>query len=170
MLISAVLFVVPWVGVQYIQDMENFLRANQENNLLGRAQIVAAVLEAQEEVFQKQIFKVGLPDVTDNVRKSVSQNAHVYVRPLQSPVQLDGYLDDWVNYKNRMQRVVSDDPASAEYKSYIGAYSKYLYLMLEVVDDSIVYRKPDNLRLDESDHLKIIIKDRSGNINKYIIT
>jgi len=170
LLISAVLIVVPWVGVQYIQDMENFLRANQENNLLGRAQIVAAVLEAQEEVFQKQIFKAGLPGVTDDVRKSVSQNAHVYVRPLQSPVQLDGYLDDWVNYKNRVQQVVSDDPASAEYKSYIGAYSKYLYLMLEVVDDSIVYRKPDNLRLDESDHLKVIIKDRSGNINNYIIT
>ena len=29
LLVSAVLFVVPWIGVRYIQDMEDFLRSNQ---------------------------------------------------------------------------------------------------------------------------------------------
>ena len=170
LLISAVLVIVPWVGVQYIQDMENFLRVNQENNLLGRAQVVAAVLEAQEEVFQKEIFKVDMPELNDDERKSVSQTSHLYVRPLKSAVQLDGYLDDWENYKNRAQQVTSDKPGSAGYTSYIGAYSKYLYLMLEVTDDVLVYRKPGSLSLVKSDHLKIVMKDQTGNINHYIVT
>jgi hypothetical protein len=40
-LVSAVLLIVPWIGVRYILDMEDFLRKNQEGNLLGRAQLVA---------------------------------------------------------------------------------------------------------------------------------
>ena len=169
LLISAVLLVVPWVGVQYIQDMENFLRANQENNLLGRAQVVAAVLQGQEAVFKSRTTQPD-EEKTTLVNNKVTQSSHLYVRPLKSAIQLDGYMDDWVNYKNRAQNVISDRPASVQYTSYTGTFGKYLYVMFQVKDDVVVYRKANDLSLAKSDHLRIVLKDRVANINNYIVT
>ena len=166
LLVSAVLFVVPWIGVRYIQDMEDFLRSNQEDNLLGRAQIVAAVLQGQADLFtprgiqpKGQIHHAALP------------SSHMYVRPLDSAIQLDGYLDDWAEYQGRMQ--VSDNPekpSHPDFRSHVGTYKNYLYAMFEVTDDIIVYRRPTSLRLDKSDHLRIVLRDREGQIRQYIVT
>ncbi|NNF97307.1 MAG: proteobacterial dedicated sortase system histidine kinase, partial [Halobacteria archaeon] len=95
----------------------------------------------------------------------------MYVRPLNSAIQLDGYLDDWAEYQGRMQ--VSDSfgkAAQANYRSHVGTYRKYLYAMFEVSDDKIVYRRPNSLSLDKSDHLRIVLRDREGQIRHYIVT
>ena len=173
------------IGVQYIQDMEDFLRANQENNLLGRAQVVAAVLESHEKIFKSGSKNLTVSIAEKKYNKSVIQknqahqktpnqkiplSSHLYVRPLESAVQLDGYLDEWNNYENRAQRVLSKDPQSVQYNSYVGTYKKYLYVMFEVTDDVVVYRQMNNLKLDRSDHLKIVLKDGAGQLVNYIVT
>ena len=174
LLISAVLVVVPWIGVQYIQDMENFLRSNQEKELLGRAQIVAAVLQGQEDVFKSRSVAAGginnfSGEVTADAVQAVSPVSHLYVRPLNSSIQLDGYMDDWANYAGRQQIVSSEDPQSLQYRSYIGTYKKYLYVMFNVTDESVVYRKANSLSLENGDHLRIVIKNLQGEINNYFI-
>jgi two-component system sensor histidine kinase ChvG len=166
LLVSAVLFVVPWIGVRYIQDMEDFLRSNQENNLLGRAQIVAAVLQDQTDLFIPRGIQ---PD--NKTHYAASPSSHMYVRPLNSAIQLDGYLDDWAEYQGRMQ--ITDgfgNLTKGGFRIHVGTYKNYLYVMLEITDDIIVYRHPDSLRLDKSDHLRIILRDREGRIRHYIIT
>ncbi len=166
LLVSAVLFVVPWIGVRYIQDMEDFLRSNQEDNLLGRAQIVAAVLQGQADLFTPRGIQ---PRGQEHY--AASPAAHMYVRPLNSAIQLDGYLDDWVEYQGRMQVSDSSDKTPpVNYRSHVGTYRKYLYAMFEISDDNIVYRRPNSLRLDKSDHLRIVLRDREGQIRNYIIT
>lgn len=170
---------VPLIGVQYIQDMEDFLRVNQENNLLGRAQVVAAVLENHESIFKpdSESLKVGVAEKKDNKgvmqEKQILQkipSSHLYVRPLKSAVQLDGYLDEWNNYENRVQHVLSKDPQSVQYNSYVGTYKKHLYVMFEVTDDVVIYRQMNNLKLDRSDHLKIVLKDEADQLVNYIVT
>lgn len=166
LLVSAILFVVPWIGVRYIQDMEDFLRSNQEDNLLGRAQIVAAVLQGQADLFTSRGIKP-----TGEEHYAASPSSHMYVRPLNSAIQLDGYLDDWAEYQGRMQ--VSDGFGKSphpDYRSHVGTYRKYLYAMFEVSDDIIVYRKPNSLSLDKSDHLRIVLRDREGQVKHYIVT
>ena len=165
LLVSAVLFVVPWIGVRYIQDMEDFLRSNQEDNLLGRAQIVAAVLQGQAELFTPR----GIQP-TGEEHYAASPTAHMYVRPLNSAIQLDGYLDDWAEYQGRMQANRNEHEKQTSYRSHVGTYRQYLYALFEVSDDVIVYRRPNSLRLDKSDHLRILLRDREGQVKQYIVT
>ena len=166
LLVSAVLVVVPWIGVRYIQDMEDFLRSNQENNLLGRAQIVAAVLQGQAELFVPR----GIQPAGET-HYAAAPASHMYVRPLDSAIQLDGYLDDWAEYHGRRQLPDSlGDLTRAGYRGHIGTYKNYLYMMFEIRDDIIVYRRPTSLRLDKSDHLRIVLRDPEGHIRDYIIT
>ncbi len=180
LLISAVLFIAPWLGVQYIQDMENYLRINQQNDLLGRAQIVAAVLQGQADIFQSRFDKK--PDTREsvdlqehnNAQKQVHKNnvnyaAHLYVRPQKNAIQLDGYLDDWLDFDEKAILIQSKNPSSLQYKYYLSSYKKYLYMVLSVKDDQVVYRKGNSLSLSKNDHLIIKMRDKEGELQTYFI-
>ena len=165
LLLSAVLFVVPWLGVTYVQDMEDFLRLKQEDNLLARAQVVAAVLQGQSE-----IFKANKNTTADSLQAKYSNSAsHLYVRPLKRGLQLDGYIDDWLNFDEKSIVVKSADNASLEYRYYLASYKNYLYIVLKVKDDQLIYRKQNTLSLDKSDHIIINIRNKEGEIKNYFI-
>lgn len=165
LLLSAVLFVVPWLGVTYIQDMEDFLRLKQEDNLLARAQVVAAVLQGQAE-----IFKAQESPSTQSIETPYSKSAsHLYVRPLKRGLQLDGYVDDWLDFDEKSILVKSDDSASLEYRYYLASYRNYLYIVLKVKDDQLVYRKQNTLSLDKSDHVIINLRNKESEIKHYFI-
>ena len=166
LLISAVLFVVPWIGVQYIQDMEDFLRVNQQENLLSRAQVVAAVLQGQAEIFnpEKNISKEN-----HNLKNAFSNTSHIYVRPLKRAIQLDGYIDDGLSYDEKSKRLLSADPASFQYSYYLATYKRYLYIMLKVKDDYIVYRKENSLSLHKNDHVIIKLRNKKDELKTYFI-
>lgn len=166
LLISAVLFVVPWIGVQYIQDMENFLRINQQNNLLGKAQIVAAVLQGQEDVFKSQ---VGTVDNQDKPIEGLNNSTHFYVRPIKRAIQLDGYRDDWLDYDEKSKNLKSKNSNSLEYSYYLASYKKYLYIVLEIRDDKVVYRKANGLSLDENDHLILKLRNKKHELKTYFV-
>jgi len=166
LLISAVLFIVPWIGVQYIQDMENFLRINQQNNLLGKAQIVAAVLQGQAD-----IFKYNSESVKNKTQSAerINSSTHLYVRPIKRAIQLDGYRDDWLDFDEKSKVLKSDNSESLEYKYYLATYRKYLYMVLEIKDDQLVYRKANSLSLDENDHLIIKLRNKNNELRTYIV-
>jgi len=166
LLISAVLFIVPWIGVQYIQDMENFLRINQQNNLLGKAQIVAAVLQGQADVFQSH---QGAVNKQNQTVENLNSQTHLYVRPIKRALQLDGYRDDWLDYDEKSKTIKSIDPDSLEYSYYLASYKKYLYMVIEVKDDHLVYRKANSLSLDENDHLILNLRDKNSELKRYIV-
>jgi len=166
LLISAVLFVVPWIGVQYIQDMENFLRVNQEESLLGKAQIVAAVLQGQADIFKSRTYSGS----TEEVSKKTSDNlSHLYVRPLKRAIHLDGYLDDWLDFNEKSILLKSDNPASLQYRYYLASYRKYVYMILQVKDDEVIYRKANSLSLNKNDHLIIKLRNREGKLKNYTV-
>ncbi|VAW57948.1 Sensor histidine kinase [hydrothermal vent metagenome] len=174
LLISAVLFIVPWVGVQYIQEMEDFLRLNQQSDLLGRAQIVAAVLQSQAEMFEPRVH-VSAAHRTDAVSdvqaaEPVSPlTSHLYVRPLRRAIQLDGYMDDWLDFESRAQAIDVKEKTSLQSNYFVGSYKKYLYIILQVKDDRLVYRQANSLSLDKNDHIKIVLRDKEGELKTYLI-
>jgi len=165
-LVASTLLIIPWIGTQYIQEMESYLRSQQEDALLTRTQMVAAVMQTRPTLFNTQTVA---PLPTTRIQ-------HVFVRPLQTRIQLDGYLDDWHQYQERMQlfnannALKGSEASSLSYRHQLGSYGKYLYVVFEISDDNIIYRKPNHRTLHKSDHLRIVLEDKQGRVKHYILT
>ena len=158
LLASLSLLVLPWLGYQYVQGLEGYLRSEQEQQLLDRVAIMAAMMNDRQAPFL-------LPPPPADIQAA---HTHLYARPLQSPIQVDGYPDDWRLYADRRQRMGGADSAQdLEVHYSLGVWQKYLFLLFQVHDDHIVYRPPTSRRTDRSDHLRISLWDRNGKFNRY---
>ena len=163
--ISTTLLIIPWIGTQYIQEMESYLRKQQEDSLLTRTQMLAAVLQGRTNIFATQS---ATPIPTRSIR-------HVYVRPIKTPIQLDGYLGDWLDYDERMQlysssyAIKGSELTSLQFYHQVGTRKKYLYAVFQIEDDKIVYRNPNDTNISKNDHLIIAFENKNGELKRYII-
>ena len=164
---SLSLLLVPWVGYRYIQDLEHQLRAEQEQQLLSRAAMISTIMAMHPERFQSTIL------TGENNRNTAH---HLYIRPLQYPITVDGYANDWQHYPERLhtlnaqQAIAGDTQASAqdiEIQYQMGSTEESLYLVLRVQDDKLIYRAPNATRLDQSDHLRLGLTDQQGRFSRY---
>ncbi|MEW5756196.1 MAG: proteobacterial dedicated sortase system histidine kinase [Pseudomonadota bacterium] len=155
LLASLSLLVVPWLGYRYLQGLEAYLRTAQEQRLLDRATIMAAVLSGRDKPFTLA------PPANDG------SNTHLYVRPLPAPIQVDGYLDDWQPAADRrLQLSGTADARDLDVYYRLGIWQNFLYLFFEVHDDHIVYRPSDN-RPGDSDTLRINWVGKEGLVQRY---
>lgn len=166
LLVASSLLIIPWIGTEYIQEMESYLRQQQEDALLTRTSMIATVMQTHPDLFKTGNHEI-LP--TRNIR-------HIFVRPLHSPIQLDGYLDDWTPYAERMQSFTIDNAIKGSedsvlhFEHQLGTYKHNLYAVFRIHDPQIVYRDPDSLQLHKSDHLRIVMEDAQGQLQRYIVT
>ncbi len=166
LLVSTTLLIIPWVGTQYIQEMEDYLRQQQEEALLTRTQTVASVLQGNTERFAIQTT-APLP---------IRSVQHLYVRPLNTAVQLDGYLDEWQQYADRTQHfdqahtLIGNETTSQSFALQAGGDQKYLYIAIKVTDRHIVYHRPGSHNREDGDHLIIALENNDGEFVKYIIS
>ena len=168
LLVTASLLIIPWIGYRYINEMESYLRSELEAELLNRVKVVAAVLHDRPRLFATQQPRIDIPPA------QVDQ--HIYVRPLQSPIQLDGYDDEWDLYENRLLNfdeknnyLDSTTKHSLNFSLQIGSYKRYLYCLLKVRDDRVIYRKPDSLRMDHNDHVLVAFENKQGEYVRYAL-
>ncbi len=171
--LSSFLLVIPWLGYQYILEMEDYLRRGQEQTVLGTAQALATALNERPELFNEGSY-------------SPARRADdLYVYPIFSPLSLDdGSLLDWreyqqyeVTYDGRDYLSTSLNPSrlhdregSLSFKNMVGEYNGSLYAYFKVKDDRIVYRSRDALSVHRSDFLQISMMSPEGNeINRYVI-
>lgn len=165
LLVASSLLIIPWIGTQYIQEMEAYLRSQQEEALLTRTQMVASVMQGRPDLFET---KTVAPLPTERIQ-------HIFVRPLHSQLVLDGYLDDWAPYRERMQvfnlnhAIKGSELGSIAFEHQLGTHGKYLYVVFKIDDERIIYRNPNSLKLNESDHLIIAMDDAQGNLHQYIL-
>jgi len=166
LLVASSLLIIPLIGTNYIREMEDYLRKQQEDALLTRTQMVAAVFQGKPDLFKTQ-GSDAFP--TRGVQ-------HVLIRSLHTPIQLDGYLDDWAIYRDRMQfygldhAIKGSEPGSLSFYHQLGSYQHYVYAAFQVKDDRIVYRAPNSMRIDQADHLLIVMEDKLGQIHRYIVS
>src|ERR1700751_5211467 len=52
LLVLTVFFAIPWLGYEYVRELERFLRDAQERTLAGTAQAVATALHARPRLFE----------------------------------------------------------------------------------------------------------------------
>lgn len=171
--LSSFLLVIPWLGYNYILEMEEYLRRGQEQTVLGTAQALATALNERPELFDEGSYS------------PTRRSEDLYVYPVFSPLSLDdGSLNDWREYQqyevdygskdylrtslNPTRYYAQDD--SLSFKSMVGEYNGSLYAYFKVKDDKLVYRSRDALSVHRSDFLQISMLSKEGNeIKRYVI-
>lgn len=171
--LSSFLLVIPWLGYQYILEMEEYLRRGQEQTVLGTAQALATALNERPELFNEGNY-------------SPARRAEdLYVYPIFSPLSLDdGSLQDWgeyqqyeVTYDGRDYLSTALNPSrmydkegTLSFRNMVGEYNGSLYAYFKVKDDNIVYRSRDALSVHRSDFLQVSLQSPEGeDIQRYVI-
>ncbi|KXI29690.1 proteobacterial dedicated sortase system histidine kinase [Paraglaciecola hydrolytica] len=165
---SSFLFAIPWLGYQYVWELETYLRIGQEQTMVGTARAVATALHERPALFDSQ--SAFLSDV--------KPGTDLYAYKIAYPIQLDGKLDDWQDYQalmlnygeqNLIDQVQDYDSQSLRFAHMVGQYDRYLYAMFNVIDEQVVFRPNNSLRIDRNDHLQIAMTDENGQFQRYII-
>lgn len=171
--LSGFLFAIPWLGYQYVWEMEKYLRQGQEKTLIGTARALATALHERPKLFDEQASFLD----------TVVKGRDLYAYAIDEPIQLDGRLYDWEKYAAHVHNyakehlLVRDDtdtssysPSSLSFKHMVGKFDNYLYAFFEVTDDNVVYRAHNSLRLTANDHLKIALISPDSQFQHYVIT
>ena len=83
MLLSIAVLIIPYIGFDYLRQMETYLRETLEASLVDSSYAVAGALNDKPRLFES----------------SFNENTNsIYIHKLNHPVQLDGYTDDWLSY------------------------------------------------------------------------
>lgn len=167
-ILSLFLLCLPWLGYQYVWEMEKYLRYGQEKTLEGTTQALATALHERPSLF----------DIQASFLNQVEQGRDLYAYPLAGPIQLDGKLGDWASYRHRsihygedhlIFKRSADAPLNVNFKHMVGKYAGFLYAFFEVTDPSVIYRGSNSLKINVNDHLAIATLAPDGKFKRYII-
>jgi len=176
-LVSSFLLVIPWLGYRYILEMEGYLSRAQEQTVLGTARALATALSERPELFN------------DSTYSRATEGGDLYVYPVFYPLAIDdGNLLDWRDYQQYEQHYeegsTNANPANAltsfrtaslpgdplSFRLMLGEYNRSLFAYLRVIDDNIVLRDRESLRVDRSDSLRLAFINADGAFERYVIS
>ena len=147
LLLLPLVLAIPYVGYQYVREMEDFLRLGLEDALIATARALASGLHDQPALFMPS--------------DAAASGEGIYAHPLPAPIEIDGYTPDWASHLSGLQELPraepsDDDPApTAHY--VVGKRGDYLYLLFLIDDDDVVYREPQANLPKRSDHVRLVI-------------
>ncbi len=155
LLLSAAVLTIPYVGFEYLREMERYLRDSLESSLVDAARAVAGPLHGHPELFPVS-------------REPVDRT--VFIHRLEHPMQTDGYTDDWLSYLDwsvpyEEEPGTRTDPLS--FRFIISRYQHYFYVLLRIRDERIVYQKPDSPDALNNDHVVMAFTDPAGELRHY---
>lgn len=167
-LLSCFLALLPWLGYEYVWEMEKYLRQGQEKTLVGTTRALATALHERPKLFDHQASFLD----------QVVKGRDLYAYNLPSRIQLDGKLHDWKTYqplfwhydKSYLTPInLNHEPADLSFTHMVGKYDNYLYAVFKVKDDNTLYRGVNSLSITNNDYLKIALKNPDNQILNYII-
>lgn len=148
LLVSLAVLAIPWMGLEYVREIERYLRDSLETSLTDFARAMAVPLQEQPELFPLQ---------TD------SGESVIYVHTIEHPVLLDGYLEDWQSYIDWSS---SWSEKGLSYRLLMSRHEQYFYLLLQVNDHKIVYQHPEQPDAINNDHVELVFTDSSGKLTR----
>ena len=145
-LLSITILSIPYIGYEYLRELERYLRTTLEISLLDSARALAGPLHENYQLFpyDEQIDEKSL-----------------FVHSLTHPIQVDGYADDWLGYLDwsNTYSLYPENDESFSYKLIIGQDDHYLYTMIQVQDDHVVYRNLSSESLVDGDFVELVTGD-----------
>lgn len=114
LLVALAMLALPWAGWQFVRQMEVLLRQGQEQTLIASGKALARSLAA---------INAELPQ----------PGAALYVHELETPLQVDGYADDWLDLRGYSQNLGPVQDAQ-KLKLTLAEDAAWFYLLAEVRD------------------------------------
>ena len=132
LLASTTLLIIPWIGYQYILEMQSYLHQNLESDLLSKVKLVAASMHERPTLFKHNFA------TEKSAKDPISITQHLYVRPIKSNIKLDGINDDWVNINTRVNsydasnNLLDSENSDLNFTMQLGTKKHSLYLLFQV--------------------------------------
>lgn len=150
-LLSIAILSVPYIGYEYMRELERYLRTNLEDSLVDAARAIAGPMHDNYQLF---------PYIQSEPARTL------FIHNLDMPIQIDGYTDDWVNYLGWLDAYQVETPGSLSHRddslSYsliLGQREQYLYALLQVNDETIIYHQPASEKTINSDYVELLLGD-----------
>lgn len=162
-LTSFILVVIPWFSYLYLSEMEEILVDSQASAQLLTAEGISTLLNGRDDLFDE------LPISPDGYEK-------LYAHPLEKPIRIDGKDTDWedvLDFNVGFGQTSLADPATGapnQFYLVLGEHKGQVYALVQILDDSLIYRDKEILRLDLSDHIRVTYSDANNQIQKLVIT
>ncbi|SMF44040.1 dedicated sortase system histidine kinase [Alteromonadaceae bacterium Bs31] len=163
LVVSLITLTLPWVGCQYIREMDNALRKGQTESLTATAKAVSARLGSDPQLLST-LTRMNPP----------LGSAPVFVHPLSTAPITDGYADDLLSKEFSLQALRTNGGSmkaqlfAGSEASSIDQADASLYLFLRVTDKQRRYFIPTLSSPLESDHLLLQL-ERNGQKNALIV-
>ena len=160
-MVAMLLLLVPLMSYNYVRQMKSFLLSGQEDALSLIAGAVATVLHDRPELF---IDNTDLPDPD-------SEQNEIYAAPLPNYINLNGELSDWGDQITQATRFVSaiDDGNVIEVNHLLGYRGSYIFALFQVIDDVVVFRQREFLRVNAADHIRLTLQDPGRSEQRYTL-
>lgn len=165
LLVTLTLLLIPWMGYQYVREMKTFALQGQEEALLLTAGAVSTVLHDRPELFSAE----------KSDPEEESEIGDLQVQGLDHPLTMDGKLDDWGKLAENagfysvpeLLRKPDDNESDLSFNHVLGSWGRYLYALFIVQDDRVILRDTSYRRLDNSDHLRVYLRDANNVMTRY---
>ena len=160
--LSLFTLVLPWAGIQFIQEMENTLRSSQKTAMLATARVIASRISSDSQLID-QI------DTPQN-----SSDPGIYSHPLPTTMVLDGYDDDWRALTLQAVPLATVKPGeNYRGETKFGATDTHYWLFVSVATSQINYQQatPPGPRPapPKADHIVIHLKTSEGQSQEYVL-
>ena len=131
LVLSLAVLTIPYLGYEYLRELDRYLRTGLESSLMDAARAAAGPLHEQYTLFP--------------YTQNTAENS-LFIQKLQSPIQLDGYTDDWLDYlgwsKIYQNENAKDEKSKLSYKlifCIIITILSILTILRKVVCDMVVW-------------------------------
>ncbi|MBL8299703.1 MAG: HAMP domain-containing protein [Rhodanobacteraceae bacterium] len=135
LLVALAMLALPWAGWQFVRQMETLLRQGQEQTLIASGKALARSLVA---------INAELPP----------PGGALYVHVLETPVQIDGYADDWLELRGYSQNLGPAQDAQ-KLKLTLAEDADWLYLLAEVRDNTRRRADAADLQVQQADRIEL---------------
>lgn len=192
LVLSLFFFAIPYLGYNYVWELEQYLRTGQEQTMIGTARAVATALHERPALFDSESAYL----------KDVRPGTDLYAPPIPYPIQLDGELNDWqqvddllthyganeiverftnLHTNDENQSAASNNKGAASvnkgtdkaislsFEHMVGRYDQFLYAMFNVSDDALLWRQANSLSVERGDHLLIGMQTPAGQLARYVV-
>jgi dedicated sortase system histidine kinase len=168
LVVSSLLLALPFLGLRSAREIEAFLVETQEEGLTSTARAVATALNERPG-----IFSADAPD-SKAMQSASAAVGDLRVETLAAPIAVDGQAGDWdaqPGLKKEIVAAIGDPPTSvpARLRYRLGRHERSVYVLAEVVDDSVIRHDSEFPRTDASDHVEIALVSADDEFLRFAI-
>ncbi len=151
LVVSSLLLALPFLGLRSAREIEAFLVETQEQGLTSTAKAVATALHERPGIFSTD---------ASTTEAASPAAAELRIETLTAPIVVDGQANDWPAQPGAQSEVtaeLAEPPAngSTKFRYRVGRHERSVYVLAEVIDDSVIRHDSEFPRTDASDHVLI---------------